>query len=83
MPIIVTKCIGATKMKTKDLATQICLMYVEIEKQDVVVEELLKGTEHKNPKISAACVAVIAQALRYDEQIRSNHKTLRCKLYSD
>ncbi|XP_065221041.1 protein mini spindles isoform X2 [Planococcus citri] len=64
MPIIVTKCIGATKAKIKDLATQICLMYIEIEKQEVVLEELMKGTEHKNPKISAACVAAITQSLK-------------------
>lgn len=64
MPIIVTKCIGATKAKIKDSAIQISLMYVEIEKQDHVLEELLKGAEHKNPKIAAACVSAIAQALR-------------------
>lgn len=64
MPLIVTKCIGATKAKIKDLAVQICLMYIEIEKQDIVVEELIKGTEHKNPKISAACVSALTQGLR-------------------
>uniref|UniRef100_A0A182N2B8 transketolase n=1 Tax=Anopheles dirus TaxID=7168 RepID=A0A182N2B8_9DIPT len=31
---IVTKCIGAPKTKTKELAVQITLMYVEIERQD-------------------------------------------------
>lgn len=65
MPIIVTKCMGAMKAKIKDLAMQISLMYVEIEKQDIVLEELLRGTEQKNPKISAACVATISQVLRY------------------
>lgn len=64
MPIIVTKCIGATKAKIKDSAIQISLMYIEIEKQEVVLEELIKGTEHKNPKISAACVSAITQGLR-------------------
>lgn len=64
MPLIVTKCIGATKSKIKDSAVQICLMYIEIEKQDVVVEELIKGTEHKNPKISAACVSALTQGLK-------------------
>lgn len=61
---IVSKCIGAPKAKTKDLAVQITLMYVEIEKQEIVLEELLKGTEQKNPKIVTACVAAITQALR-------------------
>ncbi|XP_021706619.1 protein mini spindles isoform X3 [Aedes aegypti] len=61
---IVTKCIGAPKAKTKDLAAQITLMYIEIEKHEIVLEELLKGTEQKNPKIVAACVVSITQALR-------------------
>ncbi|XP_075235279.1 msps cytoskeleton-associated protein 5 isoform X2 [Lycorma delicatula] len=61
---IVAKCIGAPKAKTKDLAAQISLMYIEIEKQDLVMEELLKGTEHKNPKVVAACINVITQAIR-------------------
>lgn len=62
---MITKCIGATKARTRDLAIQICLMYIEIEKQDVVLEELLKGTANKNPKIAAACVLAITLALRY------------------
>ncbi|XP_038112365.1 protein mini spindles isoform X2 [Culex quinquefasciatus] len=61
---IITKCIGAPKAKTKDLAVQITLMYVEIERHEVVLEELLKGTDQKNPKIVAACVAAVTQALR-------------------
>lgn len=64
MPIIISKCIGATKAKIKDLAIQITLMYIEIEKQDIVLEELLKGAEHKNPKISAACITAMTQGLR-------------------
>ncbi|XP_055592596.1 protein mini spindles isoform X2 [Uranotaenia lowii] len=61
---IITKCIGAPRAKTKDLAVQITLMYVEIEKHETVLEELLKGTDQKNPKIVAACVATVTQALR-------------------
>ncbi|CAK9821655.1 Protein mini spindles [Anthophora retusa] len=61
---IVTKCIAAPKAKTKELAVQITLMYIEIEKHEVVQEELLKGTEAKNPKIVAACISVLTLALR-------------------
>ncbi|XP_055533540.1 protein mini spindles isoform X2 [Wyeomyia smithii] len=61
---IITKCIGAPKAKTKDLAVQITLMYIEVEKQDVVLEELLKGAEQKNPKIVSSCIATITQALK-------------------
>ncbi|XP_055712026.1 protein mini spindles isoform X3 [Phlebotomus papatasi] len=61
---IVSKCIGATKAKTKDLAVQISLMYIEIEKHEIVMEELIKGMENKNPKIGAACIAATTLALR-------------------
>ncbi|XP_037896090.1 protein mini spindles isoform X4 [Glossina fuscipes] len=61
---IVQKCIAAQKAKTKDLSVQITLMYVEIEKQEAVTEELIKGMDHKNPKIVAACVAATSLALK-------------------
>nr|CAD7571841.1 unnamed protein product [Timema californicum] len=61
---IVAKCIAAPKTKTKELAVQITLMYVEIEKQELVQEELIKGMEHKNPRIVSACISAITQALR-------------------
>nr|XP_018902745.1 PREDICTED: cytoskeleton-associated protein 5 [Bemisia tabaci]XP_018902746.1 PREDICTED: cytoskeleton-associated protein 5 [Bemisia tabaci]XP_018902747.1 PREDICTED: cytoskeleton-associated protein 5 [Bemisia tabaci]XP_018902749.1 PREDICTED: cytoskeleton-associated protein 5 [Bemisia tabaci] len=61
---IVNKCIAAPKTKTKDLAAQVTLMYIEIEKQEQVQEELMKGFEHKNPKTVAACVSVMTQAVR-------------------
>lgn len=61
---IVLKCVGAPKAKTKDLAVQIAMMYIEIEKHENVVDELIKGTEQKNPKISAACVSALLLALR-------------------
>uniref|UniRef100_A0A6B2EE03 Putative microtubule-associated protein n=1 Tax=Phlebotomus kandelakii TaxID=1109342 RepID=A0A6B2EE03_9DIPT len=61
---IVSKCIGAPKAKTKDLAVQLSLMYIEIEKHEMVMEELIKGMENKNPKIGAACIATTTLALR-------------------
>ncbi|XP_026677349.1 protein mini spindles, partial [Diaphorina citri] len=61
---IVNKCIAAPKAKTKDLSLQIILMYIEIEKQDIVMEELIKGLDHKTPKNIAACVNAITCALR-------------------
>ncbi|XP_075981824.1 msps cytoskeleton-associated protein 5 isoform X2 [Anticarsia gemmatalis] len=61
---IVAKCIAAPKTKTKDLALQITLMYIEIEKHEVVEEELLKGMEQKNPKVVAACTAALNTALK-------------------
>lgn len=61
---IVTKCLGAPKAKTKDLGMQVALMYVEIEKHEAVIDELIKGFEQKNPKILLACVSTVLQALR-------------------
>ncbi|XP_011700705.1 PREDICTED: cytoskeleton-associated protein 5 isoform X2 [Wasmannia auropunctata] len=61
---IVSKCIAAPKAKTKEVAVQITLMYVEIEKHEAVQEELLKGTEAKNPKIVSACIATLTLALK-------------------
>lgn len=61
---IVQKCIAAPKAKTKELAVQVTLMYIEIEKQEAVMEELIKGMEHKNPKIVSACTSCVTLALR-------------------
>lgn len=61
---IVTKCLGAPKAKTKDLGMQIALMYIEIEKHEAVVDELVKGFDQKNPKIVAMCITTVLTALR-------------------
>lgn len=61
---LVAKCVGAPKAKTKDLAAQISLMFIEIEKHEITIEELLKGTEQKNPKIVSGCVNIMTQAIR-------------------
>lgn len=61
---IVSRCIAAPKTKTKELAVQITLMYVEIERHEAVQEELLRGTDAKNPKIVSACIATLTLALR-------------------
>lgn len=61
---IVTKCIAAPRTKTKELALQVTLMYIEIEKYEAVLEELIKGMEQKNPKIVAACINASTVALK-------------------
>ncbi|XP_030375807.1 protein mini spindles isoform X2 [Scaptodrosophila lebanonensis] len=71
---IVQKCIAAPKVKTKDLSVQVTLMYIEIEKHEAVIEELVKGMEHKNPKIVSACVAATTLALR-----EFGHKVINVK----
>lgn len=37
------KCLGSPKAKIKDLGGQIVLMYIEIERQEQVMDELIKG----------------------------------------
>ncbi|XP_074532870.1 cytoskeleton-associated protein 5 isoform X1 [Halichoeres trimaculatus] len=60
---VVTKVFNQPKARAKELGTDICLMYIEIEKAEVVQEELLKGLENKNPKIVVACFEALRKAL--------------------
>ncbi|KAF7703569.1 hypothetical protein HF521_022576 [Silurus meridionalis] len=61
---VVCKVFNQPKARAKELGLDICLMYVEIEKGDVVQEEILKGLDNKNLKIALACVEVLRRALR-------------------
>ncbi|UXI18550.1 hypothetical protein NH340_JMT04493 [Sarcoptes scabiei] len=60
---IAVKCLTATRAKTKELANEIVLMCVEIDKQDAVVEELVKALDQKNPKNVAATIAILRKCL--------------------
>jgi cytoskeleton-associated protein 5 len=60
---IVTKCLISPKVKTREVSQEIVLMFVEIEKQELVIEELIKGLDNKTPKIVAAVVSLIRQCL--------------------
>jgi cytoskeleton-associated protein 5 len=60
---IISKCLISPKVKTRELSYEIVLMFVEIEKQDVVVEELIKGLDNKTPKIVAATASLIKECL--------------------
>lgn len=61
---VVAKCIAAPKARTRELALQVTLMYIEIEKFEAVQEELIKGMEQKNPKIVTACINACTVALK-------------------
>ncbi|XP_070827675.1 cytoskeleton-associated protein 5 isoform X1 [Chaetodon trifascialis] len=60
---VVTKVFNQPKARAKELGSDICLMYIEIEKAEVVQDELLKGLENKNPKIVVACIETLRRAL--------------------
>ena len=51
------------RAKVKEKAVEICLMLVEIDKQDVVQEELITGFANKQPKIVAGSVEILRTAL--------------------
>ena len=61
---LVLKCVAAPKTKTKELATQLCLMYCEIEAHEKVIEQLLAGFANKNPKVVSGCVNNVTECLR-------------------
>ncbi|KAM4722678.1 cytoskeleton-associated protein 5 isoform 2-T4 [Rhinophrynus dorsalis] len=60
---VVNKVFNQPKARAKELGSDICLMYVEIEKAEAVQEELLKGLDNKNPKIVVASVETLRKAL--------------------
>ncbi|XP_063763714.1 cytoskeleton-associated protein 5 isoform X2 [Eleginops maclovinus] len=60
---VVTKVFNQPKARAKEMGMDICLMYIEMEKGEVVQEELLKGLENKNPKIVVACIETLRRAL--------------------
>ncbi|KAG7467929.1 hypothetical protein MATL_G00137420 [Megalops atlanticus] len=60
---VVSKVFNQPKARAKELGIEICLMYIEVEKGEVVQEELIKGLDNKNPKIVVACVETIRKAL--------------------
>uniref|UniRef100_A0A3Q3VRP5 TOG domain-containing protein n=1 Tax=Mola mola TaxID=94237 RepID=A0A3Q3VRP5_MOLML len=60
---VVTKVFNQPKARAKELGADICLMYIEIEKPEMVQDELLKGLDNKNPKIVVACIETLRKAL--------------------
>jgi hypothetical protein len=61
---LVTKCLGAPKAKTKELAGQILLMLCEIEVHEKVIEDLIKGLTQKNPKVVSGCLSNMTASLK-------------------
>ncbi|XP_058623007.1 cytoskeleton-associated protein 5 isoform X2 [Onychostoma macrolepis] len=60
---VVSKVFNQPKARAKELGADICLMYIEIEKAEVVQDELIKGLDNKNPKIVVACIDTLRKAL--------------------
>jgi cytoskeleton-associated protein 5 len=64
VPGLIGKCLNG-RAKMKERAFDIILMYVEIEKQVDIEEELVKGFENKQPKIVQACLELLRKGLSY------------------
>ncbi|KAF6213124.1 hypothetical protein GE061_010839 [Apolygus lucorum] len=64
MPSLVKRCLASARHQIRALSVEICLLYIEIGRQDVVLFELLEGTRSKAPKVVLACINVILQALK-------------------
>ncbi|XP_059392570.1 cytoskeleton-associated protein 5 isoform X4 [Carassius carassius] len=60
---VVGKVFNQPKARAKELGADICLIYIEIEKAEVVQDELIKGLDNKNPKIVVACIETLRKAL--------------------
>ncbi|KAJ8298919.1 hypothetical protein KUTeg_022979 [Tegillarca granosa] len=60
----ITKCLNASKQKTKDKGMEIIMLYIEIEKPDIVQDCLIQGLEAKQPKVVIGCIQTLRTALR-------------------
>lgn len=61
---LVSKGFSSSRTKTKELAVEITLMYIEIERHELVQDELIKGLDNKNPKIVVVCISILREALK-------------------
>lgn len=59
---LIAKCLNG-RSKMRERAFDILLMYIEIEKQVEIEEELVKGLENKQPKIVQACLEILRKGL--------------------
>ncbi|XP_070200256.1 cytoskeleton-associated protein 5-like isoform X2 [Littorina saxatilis] len=64
VPGVVTKCLNSPKQKTKDKGMEIIMLYIELDKPDVVQECLMAGLENKNPKVVIGTIQCLRMGLR-------------------
>lgn len=60
---LVEKCFSASKIKVNEMVLDITFMYIEIGKHEATVDELVRATEVKNPKIVATSISLLTRAL--------------------
>ena len=59
-----TKSILQTRPKIKELNQEIILMYIELERHQLVSDELIANFENKSPKIAVNCILYATEALK-------------------
>ncbi|KAL8599784.1 hypothetical protein ACOMHN_052297 [Nucella lapillus] len=64
VPGVVTKCLSATKQKTKEKGMEIIMLYIELDKPDMVQECIMAGLQNKNPKVIIGSIQCLKIALR-------------------
>eukprot|EP01117_Protostelium_nocturnum_P010147 TRINITY_DN3620_c0_g1_i2.p1 TRINITY_DN3620_c0_g1~~TRINITY_DN3620_c0_g1_i2.p1 ORF type:complete len:2002 (+),score=827.22 TRINITY_DN3620_c0_g1_i2:52-6057(+) len=62
-PLLVDKCLGG-RATGKAKATEALLLYIEIECLEPVISSLIKGANHKVPKICVASLAALREIVR-------------------
>ncbi|KAI9279535.1 armadillo-type protein [Sporodiniella umbellata] len=64
IPSLVEKCFGAAKAGTKQKATDIVLLYAEVDQPDAVIEFVIPGTTAKQPKVVTQTVVTLKELVR-------------------
>ncbi|KIM49151.1 hypothetical protein M413DRAFT_438317 [Hebeloma cylindrosporum] len=65
LPALVDKCLGSTRVGTKNQAIELALQYVEVENGGTaVVADLLVGLGAKQPKAVAGCILALKEVVR-------------------
>ncbi|PPQ78088.1 hypothetical protein CVT25_015622 [Psilocybe cyanescens] len=65
VPALVDKCLGSTRVGTKNQAIDLVMQYVEVENGGTgVVSDLLVGLSAKQPKAVAGCILALKEVVR-------------------
>ncbi|KAJ3225479.1 Cytoskeleton associated protein 5 [Clydaea vesicula] len=64
VPLLIEKCVASMRAGTRAKTLECLLMYIEIDTAEPVIECLIAGLDHKNPKITTACFFALKEAVR-------------------
>ena len=81
-PGLIGKCLNS-RAKMKEKAFEILLMYIEIERQADIEDELVKGLENKQPKVVQACLEILRRGLTYVRSASTYTLFVSCSPHSE